>query len=129
MRISDWSSDVCSSDLELVDGRQQQAIAGGPAVEVQHRGGSDLGIGHAAAGREEPVVAELVLATGTPRRAQDRQLAPTGPDVAGAPERAPRAEEHTSELQSLMRTSYAVFCLKNKNHTHAYIRYVKVCTI
>src|SRR3546814_11279731 len=80
MRISDWSSDVCSSDLELVDGRQQQAIAGGPAVEVQHRGGSDLGIGHAAAGREEPVVAELVLATGTPRRAQDRQLALTGPD-------------------------------------------------
>src|SRR3546814_10925855 len=98
MRISDWSSDVCSSDLELVDGRQQQAIAGGPAVEVQHRGGSDLGIGHAAAGREEPVVAELVLATGTPRRAQDRQLALTGPYVAGAPERAPDREHAAQHL-------------------------------
>src|SRR3546814_6668675 len=103
MRISDWSSDVCSSDLarrhaELVDGRQQQAIAGGPAVEVQHRGGSDLGIGHAAAGREEPVVAELVLATGTPRRAQDRQLALTGPDVAGAPERAPDRDHAAQHL-------------------------------
>src|SRR3546814_9149450 len=30
---------------------------------------------------------------------------------------AGRSEEHTSELQSLMRTSYAVFCLKNKNNT------------
>src|SRR3546814_14409230 len=103
MRISDWSSDVCSSDLarrhaELVDGRQQQAIAGGPAVEVQNRGASDLGIGHAAAGREEPVVAELVLATGTPRRAQDSQLALTGPDVAGAHERTPH-HNHDSEAQ------------------------------
>src|SRR3546814_4877448 len=37
----------------------------------------------------------------------------------------PRSEEHTSELQSLMRNSYAVFCLKNKNkqpnHTNTYI--------
>src|SRR3546814_4793945 len=32
--------------------------------------------------------------------------------------RAPRSEEHTSELQSLMRTSHAVFCLKKKNHQH-----------
>src|SRR3546814_2383421 len=34
----------------------------------------------------------------------------------GQPERATRSEEHTSELQSLMRISYAVFCLKNKNN-------------
>src|SRR3546814_2399838 len=46
------------------------------------------------------------------------------PDLAHAPGRAGRSEEHTSELQSLMRISYAVFCLKKKNkkqkttHTH-----------
>src|SRR3546814_7291689 len=33
-----------------------------------------------------------------------------------------RPEEHTSELQSLMRISYAVFCLKNKKHTHNQVR-------
>src|SRR3546814_8850312 len=37
-----------------------------------------------------------------------------------AVERAKRSEEHTSELQSLMRISYAVFCLKKKNHTNNY---------
>src|SRR3546814_989647 len=33
---------------------------------------------------------------------------------------SPRSEEHTSELQSLMRISYAVFCLKKKNNTQVY---------
>src|SRR3546814_6384854 len=42
--------------------------------------------------------------------------APT-PEPALVPEPAPRSEEHTSELQSLMRISYAVFCLKKKTHT------------
>src|SRR3546814_8883452 len=37
-----------------------------------------------------------------------------------------RSEEHTSELQSLMRISYAVFCLKKKNKTRAIIRYITV---
>src|SRR3546814_7728299 len=37
--------------------------------------------------------------------------------VIDAPDPKPRSEEHTSELQSLMRISYAVFCLKKKNHT------------
>src|SRR3546814_10703358 len=40
----------------------------------------------------------------------------TSPAPASAP-KMPRSEEHTSELQSLMRTSYAVFCLKNKQNT------------
>src|SRR3546814_8514813 len=44
-----------------------------------------------------------------------RVLAFRGPDL----ESATRSEEHTSELQSLMRNSYAVFCLKKKNHTSA----------
>src|SRR3546814_10824982 len=41
---------------------------------------------------------------------------------------APRSEEHTSELQSLMRISYAVFCLKNKKNTHEIITYASKTT-
>src|SRR3546814_10910512 len=41
-------------------------------------------------------------------------------DRAWAPTEAPRSEEHTSELQSLMRISYAVFCLKKKNNSDTY---------
>src|SRR3546814_6810676 len=42
---------------------------------------------------------------------------------AAADNRAPRSEEHTSELQSLMRISYAVFCLKKKKTTHTITHY------
>src|SRR3546814_2652858 len=110
MRISDWSSDVCSSDLPVLQradaaaegrlghvaavGRTREIAACGQRQEifqpVQFHGrsaGSDAGQANA-----ECVwpVANLALAA------------------------APRSEEHTSELQSLMRTSYAVFCLKKK---------------
>src|SRR3546814_10178356 len=76
MRISDWSSDVCSSDLA------HAAIA----VEKRNR---PLGGIH---------------------------LEPDGPAVTAAEKRSHRSEEHTSELQSLMRISYAVFCLKKKKN-------------
>src|SRR3546814_7054183 len=42
-----------------------------------------------------------------------------GSDCAASPDSRSRSEEHTSELQSLMRTSYAVFCLKKKKHQTA----------
>src|SRR3546814_8329861 len=45
-------------------------------------------------------------------------------DVAGCDEAEERSEEHTSELQSLMRISYAVFCLKQKNTQLIEIRYI-----
>src|SRR3546814_2157220 len=45
----------------------------------------------------------------------ERNLHRTGPATLRRPRRRVRSEEHTSELQSLMRTSYAVFCLKKKN--------------
>src|SRR3546814_7927430 len=106
MRISDWSSDVCSSDL----GRQPQDRRGGgvhqgcrlpdqPAgAECQRRGGARRrgrqGLRRGGAG-------------GAPSRPEDRR--------GGQKHRRPdRSEEHTSELQSLMRISYAVFCLKKK---------------
>src|SRR3546814_3226244 len=80
MRISDWSSDVCSSDLQPEwephespghRRRRLHRLGGHPPSHPRSRGG-------------------------------------------GVERRQARSEEHTSELQSLMRISYPVFCLKNK---------------
>src|SRR3546814_2535254 len=111
MRISDWSSDVCSSDLP-----HHLAVAGGAApggrVDPHHglRGGV---LEHL---RSQPHRGQpRDPAAGLPRRAR---LAETAHRAAlhPRPEAAAlaRSEEHTSELQSLMRISYAVFCLKKK---------------
>src|SRR3546814_4900384 len=110
MRISDWSSDVCSSDLVALaeEGPAKAADQIDDGVEQRHR---------------------------LPRRGQHRQRI-EGPAEEGqriddeqrhhlqlletlrpdADDEAERSEEHTSELQSLMRISYAVFCLKKKNN-------------
>src|SRR3546814_4033274 len=95
MRISDWSSDVCSSDLH----------ARGPLLARRHerrlhprRLPAQPGPGRRAR-----------RAAGPDRPADGLRRAAGGP---GGP--AGRSEEHTSELQSLMRISYAVFCLKKK---------------
>src|SRR3546814_2793274 len=96
MRISDWSSDVCSSDLEPLPWRSAPL----PAVPLPV---VPFGIapprGPAADEAEHPVEQE----------AQHRH---PDADVGERPAVEQRPEEHTSELQSLMRTSYAVFCLK-----------------
>src|SRR3546814_5284231 len=76
MRISDWSSDVCSSDL--VEDRFYR---------------TDDRISRQGA---------MTAASTSPARACSMRPRPA------------RSEEHTSELQSLMRISYAVFCLKKK---------------
>src|SRR3546814_3707947 len=103
MRISDWSSDVCSSDLglqgvDLGKNIRRQALY---AMEV-------LSHGHfrGSCGRRRP-----------PAPAPCSEPGPSFPGRfrrAGCPLRRKRSEEHTSELQSLMRISYAVFCLKKK---------------
>src|SRR3546814_1616328 len=118
MRISDWSSDVCSSDLiafreclpghalrlgrlvaELLqgDGRLGQRIGGdaGRAAAGDARAATLIG-GHAFAQFEHAALGGLLADAGD---ADERRLA-----------------EHTSELQSLMRNSYAVFCLKQTTH-------------
>src|SRR3546814_5990433 len=107
MRISDWSSDVCSSDLL---GRS----AGG-SIGTQRRCFSI-----------KPIVARIERPR--PTLARDRPLAASIHSQVGntlpAHVRAKvvscsnRSEEHTSELQSLMRISYAVFCLQKKNTKH-----------
>src|SRR3546814_3609986 len=111
MRISDWSSDVCSSDLsrhlaKAVDaGNQAEAILAREDAERRVNAGYII-------------EAEMTEDGPIPRHIKDRIRA-SGPTVRadlGINNSIPivRSEEHTSELQSLMRISYAVFCLKKK---------------
>src|SRR3546814_4977575 len=123
MRISDWSSDVCSSDLDGRNGgfqvlqRQIKLVRIGP-LGFAPEGGLPEG-GNQFFQSFDP----LVLTSFTRRRGDQQRL--QGSNVIekigslrhapSLPNPAPiRSEEHTSELQSLMRTSYAVFCLKKK---------------
>src|SRR3546814_2538349 len=93
MRISDWSSDVCSSDLSA------DTI---PAVTVPPR---PKGLPIATTQSPTRVFVE------SPNRTNGRSFASI---FSSARSESGRSEEHTSELQSLMRISYAVFCLKKK---------------
>src|SRR3546814_5697668 len=104
MRISDWSSDVCSSDLvheapDVLVGRHV-VVHGG-----EHRPGGVDQVGRLSLSLGHPDADGLHRA-----RVGWRRSRPSARDVAGEG----RSEEHTSELQSLMRISYAVFCLKKK---------------
>src|SRR3546814_7798578 len=123
MRISDWSSDVCSSDLgvglliALVLGTEMiplflfapvmfVGIANGLSLPSAIASGISLrpdlaGTASGLLGFLQMVVG--ALATWAVGELQDDTALPM------------RSEEHTSELQSLMRISYAVFCLKKKN--------------
>src|SRR3546814_9977170 len=116
MRISDWSSDVCSSDLatrtgqiarrkfslpseSLVPGQKSAAVYRNNVTDDQHNAGLTI--------MQCSMVTRPRLASpqqqGVVRHAKPVHLACRI-----------RSEEHTSELQSLMRISYAVFCLKKK---------------
>src|SRR3546814_1940204 len=91
MRISDWSSDVCSSDL-----RCRSSIAWKCSSSNS---------------RQPPKVSRKRARHASSRSASSGKLGP----------KRSRSEEHTSELQSLMRISYAVFCLKIQNTVTAYL--------
>src|SRR3546814_7179657 len=129
MRISDWSSDVCSSDLEVMgadlrvmkngkldyDGiigpatrsALAQAVAAGRIVEI-----NNLIVDKRIA--ELNTKGHKKSNSGWFARAESFRIAPAvSPGTSGTP----RSEEHTSEIQSLMRTSDAVFCLTKKNNT------------
>src|SRR3546814_8844774 len=133
MRISDWSSDVCSSDLgRLGIGGGGFEGEGGVGQVVSPGGGVDRGV---------PIVAEGPCGSGFSRevwlpplrrQGQGQTLRPAlpahalrrvlqhdalGRELVADGVGAGRSEEHTSELQSLMRISYAVFCLKKKKTT------------
>src|SRR3546814_7622970 len=103
MRISDWSSDVCSSDLILgADAAcgQRHITAAGSGDDIDDRLVARRKAGMFAEQEQAAACLHIVEVVALLGHAQGR-----------------RSEEHTSELQSLMRISYAVFCLKKKNTT------------
>src|SRR3546814_1328648 len=103
MRISDWSSDVCSSDLQA--GREAQ-----PALP-------EAGRLYRRAGRRAVQARSLSVLIGRgacPSPQQKNSDRRAHRMMRRADPYDMRSEEHTSELQSLMRISYAVFCLKKK---------------
>src|SRR3546814_1259843 len=102
MRISDWSSDVCSSDLSC--------SWGAPPAEVRRDSEPRSRGSHLYQIARQPSATAL---------GQDVHWnsAARGSRGTRMSQESIRSEEHTSELQSLMRISYAVFCLK-KNHEY-----------
>src|SRR3546814_6877612 len=106
MRISDWSSDVCSSDL-VAEGSLVAGGVSGVLLSSEQMVVSGLTQGCTPIGAPH-VITEAEGARGLVKTIDDR------PAVAVLREDIGRSEEHTSELQSLMRISYAVFCLKKK---------------
>src|SRR3546814_1002647 len=108
MRISDWSSDVCSSDLAVL--LLEQLLVLGPRRD--HRRHVDV----VERGEHRRGVLRFLEALGD-RLAHARHAYAffLAPGRGGGGRGGRRSEEHTSELQSLMRISDAVFCLKIKN--------------
>src|SRR3546814_1049164 len=131
MRISDWSSDVCSSDLRLAI-EIIEALSRPYEVD-QHTLYIGASVGSAIAPRDGRTAEMLIRGAdlalyrskehgGGPHHpyepklhvhAEERRVLEIA--LREALEKNQRSEEHTSELQSLMRISYAVFCLKKKN--------------
>src|SRR3546814_2707323 len=143
MRISDWSSDVCSSDLEQFGNIILRAESDGTTVRLKdvarvEKGASTYGFdlqwsGTPASGfaiQLAPGANALGVAGAVSERMDELQATfPEGVTwfspydsstfvetsiIAVVETLFERSEEHTSELQSLMRISYAVFCLKKK---------------
>src|SRR3546814_2313113 len=107
MRISDWSSDVCSSDLAL------------SALDAAWNETSSSAASTLAVRMGWLTISSRARAPVEPRRRRMRvSHAPGSAAIAALP--AARSEEHTSELQSLMRISYAVFCLKKKKKAYTH---------
>src|SRR3546814_6879746 len=105
MRISDWSSDVCSSDLQhLLHVARRDRLAGLPLGSKAAKRGL-FGRIDALGGRLGAQCADRAIFAPKQRKWI----------IAVEVHRIARSEAHTSELQSLMRISYAVFCLKKQN--------------
>src|SRR3546814_5626454 len=111
MRISDWSSDVCSSDLSVV--AEQLAPAVGHRAGVDDRQVVLVAVGHVEVEQPRLQGVDVVVAA----------EADVAVEVQPGVERA-RSAEHTSELQSLMRISYAVCCVQEytSRRYHAHIK-------
>src|SRR3546814_8255887 len=117
MRISDWSSDVCSSDLPV---DRNGIFSAREPVAARDQGRRQYG-GGLAGERLCPRAAAADARLSARARFGLCRHDPVEPCGEYMERRAAcvllRSEEHTSELQSLMRISYAVLCLKKKNKT------------
>src|SRR3546814_2946801 len=132
MRISDWSSDVCSSDFDEAVRRSLDWLISSVNLPVRTFASARAFLESYRSGEEGCVVVDVRM-PGMSGLELQRKLAKAASHLpiiiitghgdihmavdamkAGAFD---RSEEHTSELQSLMRISYAVFCLKKKNTT------------
>src|SRR3546814_10683692 len=134
MRISDWSSDVCSSDLGMMSAVYLTQYAAPtvrkwvkPMLEIL-AGVPTVVYGYFAALTVAPALRNFAVAIGIPNASTESALAAgvvmgvmiipfvssmADDSINAVPQ---RSEEHTSELPSLMRISYAVFCLKKHKH-------------
>src|SRR3546814_1525383 len=121
MRISDWSSDVCSSDLPAKRAsmaKQDPSESRAAAEQFRRNSHRDNAANPQFKAAQSHVLAAAIEAKTrfTQKEDRDRFIERAKETVAKRIEvGAPRSEEHTSELQSLMRISYAVFCVKKKN--------------
>src|SRR3546814_9043539 len=103
MRISDWSSDVCASDLIRQQKDGERRLSRRPCRDLHRR------LAHDRVAHRVPIPLR------EQRRAEqqdERRPAQPAPPWGGTQSLRSRSEEHPSELQSIMRISYAVFCLK-----------------
>src|SRR3546814_1481657 len=109
MRISDWSSDVCSSDLAI---GEAVGLGDGAADGEALRIGIFARLVHFAEHIDRAEARDLDRDFWLEQKAARQLRLDRLRQFAGLQTRRLRSEEHTSELQSLMRISYAVFCLK-----------------
>src|SRR3546814_10367460 len=122
MRISDWSSDVCSSDLNRLGGANVKSVRG--ALDFDRGGAFTSTLVADWLKQKTTGPAPHVLDNGDPAwdllpdevKTDVRKAAVPFDPFARTESYGGTSEEHTSELQSLMRISYAVFCLKKKNN-------------
>src|SRR3546814_5851746 len=153
MRISDWSSDVCSSDLAVIlsTRRTDEGFEIIAAIdydeslvrEAAAQSGDSARLDIENARQVAPPTRPAPARSATPYLSDaiaKMSVRPAHVNNADAGDRVTadggmrgnpypgRSEEHTSELQSLMRISYAVFCLKKKKNTNNYTK-IKIIKI
>src|SRR3546814_6843335 len=123
MRISDWSSDVCSSDLLRLLGLD---------IPIYPVKGYSITVPIADEGRapvstllDESYKIAITRLGDRIRVGGMAELSGFDRTLSERREATLRSEEHTSELQSLMRISYAVFCLKKKTHQNYNYKYIQ----